>query len=192
LPEVDADSLLGEELAFGTTSGAPPQYTLLRPSEGGKTVANGNLFTFENLANHAHGAINHFPIALLFVSVVLDLFARGKRPNLRWTAWLLLALGALGVIAVTVSGLVSHLAYEDQPALLSAIELHQYLAFVSTAVFVGLAAWRWCSLRLGSDIGGTQLYLALALLGLVVLGITGFLGGDLVSKWGIGVKGITR
>src|SRR5215212_1070930 len=25
-------------------------------------------FTFENLVNHVHGAINHFPIALLFVS----------------------------------------------------------------------------------------------------------------------------
>jgi uncharacterized membrane protein len=26
----------------------------------------------------------------------------------------------------------------------------------------------------------------------VILGITGFLGGDLVSEYGIGVRGITR
>src|SRR5215217_5741861 len=68
-------------------------------------------FTFENLVNHVHGAINHFPIALLFVSAGFDLFA-GKRSSLRFSAWLLLALGAIGAVASTVSGLVAHLAYE--------------------------------------------------------------------------------
>ena len=84
----------------------------------------GDFFTFENLANHVHGAINHFPIALLFVSVGLDFFA-DKRPNLRFSAWLLLVLGAIGATAATVSGLVAHLAYEDDPVLTSVIEVHQ-------------------------------------------------------------------
>lgn len=61
----------------------------------------GDFFTVENLANHVHGAINHFPIALLFVSVGLDLFG-GKRPNLPFSAWLFLVLGAIGAIAATV------------------------------------------------------------------------------------------
>ncbi len=145
----------------------------------------------ENLFNHAHGAINHFPIALLFVSAGLDLVAE-KRPNLRSTAWLLLVLGTLGAVGATVSGLLAHLAYEDDPTLLSAIDVHQYLAFATTALFAFLTAWRWHSLRLGSDIGGTRVYLALALLGLVVLGVTGFLGGNLLTEYGIGVRGITR
>ena len=34
--------------------------------------------------------------------------------------------------------------------------------------------------------------LALVLLGLVVLGVTGFLGGNLLSEWGIGVSALTR
>ena len=34
-----------------------------------------DFFTFENMINHAHGATNHFPIALLFVSVILDAVA---------------------------------------------------------------------------------------------------------------------
>lgn len=151
----------------------------------------GDFFTFENLMNHAHGAINHFPIALLFVSAGLD-FVAGKRPNLRFTAWLLLVLGTLGAIAATVTGLVAHLAYEDDPILLAAIEPHQFLAFAATAIFAGITVWRWRSLRSGSDAGVTRLYLAFALVGLVVLGITGFLGGNLVSEWGIGVKDITR
>ncbi len=47
-------------------------------------------------------------------------------------------------------------------------------------------------LRRGSDLGGGAPYLVLALLGLVVLGITGLLGGNLLTEWGIGVRGITR
>ena len=97
------------------------------------------LFHLRDLVNHVHGAINHFPIALLFVSVGFDLFA-GKRSNLRFSAWLLLALGAIGAVASTVSGLVAHLAYEDDPVLASAIEVHQYTAFAATAIFVALAA----------------------------------------------------
>ena len=151
----------------------------------------GDFFTFENLMNHAHGALNHFPIALLFVSAGLD-FVAVKRPNLRSGAWLLLVLGTLGAIAATVSGLLAHLAYEDDPVLLSAMEVHQYLAFATTALFAALTAWRWRSLKRGSDVGGNWVYLALILLGLVVLGVTGFLGGNLVTEWGIGVRSITR
>jgi uncharacterized membrane protein len=151
----------------------------------------GDVFDFENLMNHLHGALNHFPIALLFVSAGLD-FVPWKTPNLRSSAWLLLVLGTLGAIAATVSGLLAHLAYEDDPYLLSAMEVHQYLAFVTTALFAALTAWRWRSLRRGSDVGGNTVYLVLILLGVVVLGVTGFLGGNLLSEYGIGVRGITR
>jgi uncharacterized membrane protein len=151
-----------------------------------------DFFSFENLINHAHGAINHFPIALLFVSVGLDLFALLKRPNLHRSAWLLLMLGMIGAIAATVTGLIAHLPYEEDPTLVAAIEPHQYTAFAATAVFAALSAWRWRSLGRGSDVGGSAVYLAVALLRVVVLGITGFLGGNLITEWGIGVRGITR
>ena len=124
------------------------------------------------------------------MSVGFDLFA-GKRSNLRFSAWLLLALGAIGAVASTVSGLVAHLAYEDDPVFASAIKVHQYTAF-ATAIFAALAAWRWFSLRRGSDIGGTWAYLASAVLGLILLGVTGLLGGNLLTEWGIGVEGVTR
>jgi uncharacterized membrane protein len=35
-------------------------------------------------------------------------------------------------------------------------------------------------------------YLALILLGVVIPGVTGILGGNLLTEYGIGVKGITR
>ncbi len=96
---------------------------------------------FENLFNHVHNAVTHFPIALLFVSAGMDYFA-GKRPGLRSGAWILLVLGTLGTVAATVTGLLAHLAYEDDSILLSAIDRHQYLGFATTALFIGLTAWR--------------------------------------------------
>jgi uncharacterized membrane protein len=181
---------LTEDSFLQSNPGLPPTYTLWSTGERGETAVDGDFFTFENLVNHVHGAINHFPIALLFVSVGFDLFA-GKRSNLRFSAWLLLALGAIGAVASTVSGLVAHLAYEDDPVFASAVEVHQYTAF-ATAIFAALAAWRWFSLRRGSDIGGTWAYLASAVLGLILLGVTGLLGGNLLTEWGIGVEGVTR
>ncbi len=96
---------------------------------------------FENLFNHVHNAVTRFPIALLFVSAGMDYFA-GKRPGLRSGAWILLVLGTLGAVGATVTGFLAHLAYEDDSILLSAIDRHQYLGFATTALFVGLTAWR--------------------------------------------------
>jgi len=53
------------------------------------------------------GVTTHLPITLLFVGVGLNFFA-SKGPNLRWSDWLLLVIGAL---ANTLTGLVAHLAY---------------------------------------------------------------------------------
>lgn len=153
----------------------------------------GEFLTFENLANHVHGGITHFPIGLLVVSAALDLFAGSKkRTNLHFSAWILLVIGTVGAVAATVTGLVAHLAYEEDPVLLAAIEPHQYTSFAATAIFVGLAGWRWLSLRRGADVGGTRPYLLLVLIGVIVLGVTGFLGGNLQSEWGLGVEGVTR
>lgn len=124
--------------------------------------------SFENLFNHVHGAVTRFPIALLFVGVGMDYFA-GEKPGLRSGAWLV--LGTLGTIVATITGLVAHLDYEDDSVRLSAIDRHQYLGFATTALFVGLTAWRWRSW------------------GLVC---SGFLGGSLLLERGIRVKGVTR
>lgn len=147
--------------------------------------------SLENLLNHVHGATTHFPIALLFVSAGFDAFVR-RWPGLRSAAWLLLVLGAVGTAGGTLTGIASHFAYENVQRLHGPIERHQNLGFATTAIFAGLAAWRWHSLRLGEDVGGRRLYLILMPLGLAVLGITGFHGGNLNLHRGVGVRGGTR
>ena len=141
--------------------------------------------------NHVHGAINHFPIALLFVSAGFDLFAGEEVKacaSVRGFCWRSVLSGPSHPLS---QGWWRTWPTSD-PVFASAIEVHQYTAFAATAIFAALAAWRWFSLRRGSDIGGTRAYLASAVLGLIMLGVTGLLGGNLLTEWGIGVEGVTR
>ncbi len=139
---------------------------------------------FWRLAGHAHAALSHFPLALLVVGVALDFVAR-RRPNLALTAWIMWVLGAVGAVISTVSGLIAHLPYEDAGStVLRAIEIHQYLAFATTAVFVALTVWRWRSRR--RDLSRSQVFATLSVVGVVVLLLTGFYGGQL-ANYGVGV-----
>ena len=140
---------------------------------------------FQTVIVHLHAAVVHFPIALLLLSVVLDLRA-GQSASLRRAAWGSLVLGSLATLPATITGLLAHLPYETSP-LLPVIEQHQYLAFATTALFLVLAGWRWRVRRRGSDIGATLPYTAGALLGVVVLLFTVYNGHALVQVHGIGV-----
>lgn len=145
--------------------------------------------TFYALSTSAHGVAVHFPIALLIVSIVMDVLAN-RRPALRQTAWYLLLIGTLGAVLATITGLIAHLPYEESQYT-GAIERHQYTAFATTAVFVALAAWRWRSAR-RDDLPSSAVYVGVSLLGLAVLVVTGYLGGQLVYELGVGVNGVSR
>lgn len=134
---------------------------------------------------HLHAVLVHFPIALLLVSVALDLRA-GQSILLRRAAWWSLVLGSLATLPATITGLLAQLPYATSP-LLPVIEQHQYLAFATTALFLVLAAWRWRMRRRGNEIGATFLYTEGALLGVAVLLFTVYYGHTLVQVHGIGV-----
>lgn len=118
--------------------------------------------TFYVLSSSAHAFVVHFPLALLVVSIAMDLLAR-RRPAFQQTAWYLLVIGALGAVAATVTGLIAHLPYEESQYI-AAIERHQYSAFATTAVFVTLAVWRWRSAR-RATLPTSALYVGASLLG---------------------------
>lgn len=127
-----------------------------------------------------------FPIALLVVSVLLDLGAR-FRSSLRVSARLTLYLGTCGAVLATITGIITHLRYEGT-AISGFIEQHEYVAYITTAIFLGLSIWRVREIRRGKDVGGGWLYAMLSLVGLVVLIFTGALGGNLVFGHGVGIS----
>lgn len=143
-----------------------------------------------NLFIHLHPAITHFPIVLLIASVLLDLYGRWQ-PAVRQTAWITLLLGTLAAIPAVITGIIAHFPYEES-AVIESIEQHQWLGFLTTGVFIALTAWRWRSRRTNGEQTASWLYLAVGVIGLVVLTLAGLTGGNLVYNLGVGVKDIVR
>lgn len=136
--------------------------------------------------NRIHPMIVAFPLALLVVSVFLDLIAR-FRPKLRASARLTLYVGTWGAAIATITGLVTHLQYEGT-SVAGFIDQHEFMAYITTAIFLGLSIWRSRAMRRGSDVGGSWVYVALSVAGLVALVLTGALGGNLVFGHGVGIS----
>jgi uncharacterized membrane protein len=144
----------------------------------------------DHLRDYLHPILSHFPIALLVVSVALDLAGR-RFPSTRPNAWLLLVLGTLGAVAATGSGIVAHFPYEESAAH-DAISTHQFQGIGTTILFIALTAWRWWSRRRGADAGASWAYTVFSVAGVALLTVTGMSGGELVYEWGVAVKGVTR
>jgi uncharacterized membrane protein len=142
------------------------------------------LFSVE--LSRIHPMLVAFPLALLVVSVLLDWVARW-RPSLLSSARLTLFLGTLGALVATITGIIAHLPYE-RTAVIGFIDQHEQFAMITTLLFLALSIWRALMLRRGKDVGGTWLYAALSLVGLVALVVTGGLGGNLVFGHGVAVS----
>ncbi len=133
-----------------------------------------------------HPMFVHFPIALLFTSVLFD--AAGawfKRENFREGALWLLILGLLGGVAAAIAGNWAEEAAEKAGIAESMIETHETLAFVTLGIFGILLLGR---LVLRNQFTWKTLapYFLIAAIGLGTLSATGHYGGDLVYEHGAG------
>lgn len=137
-----------------------------------------------------HPIVVHFPIALLCVSVAFDFLAR-RWPSggLRETSLYCLLAGVMSsALAVATGGMEEELA-ERAGAPESVLELHESLGTVTLVLFVALLGlrlaiqWGWLK-----DI--RPLTLGLGMIGIVILALTGYWGGELVYTYGIGVKAV--
>lgn len=134
-----------------------------------------------------HPMLVHFPIALLFTSVLFD--ATGawfKRENFRDGALWLLLLGLLGGVAAAIAGDWAEEAAEKAGIAESMIETHETLAFVTLGIFGVLLLGR---LVLRNQFTRKTIvpYFLIAAIGLGTLGATGHYGGDLVYEQGAGI-----
>ena len=141
-----------------------------------------------NLQRDLHPIVVHFPIALLVLSFILSLFWR-RSERLNSVSWLLLVVGGLATLPATVTGLISHIPYEETE-LHGVIEQHQILGLVGTLLTLGLLIWRYLSRRRGTDIGTKPYYLVIAGIGIVWLFVLGGTGGNLVYEYDVNVDGV--
>lgn len=137
-----------------------------------------------------HPIVVHFPIALLCASVAFDaLSLRWPTGGLRETSLYTLLAGVMAAgVAVVTGGMEEDLA-KRAGAPESVLELHESLGQATLVIFVVLLG-----LRLAMQLGWLKeiraLSLGLGAIGIVILSLAGYWGGDLVYTYGIGVKAV--
>ena len=145
-------------------------------------------------APNVHPMVVHFPIALLFTSVLLDLLAY----SLPGRARVLLrdvgsVLGIIGAVAALVTYLTGRAAAQTVliPGMAHAlVNAHWEWAFWTLWYFAGLAVVRVAMLLLRGRAIGPRTTAALAITGLIGLGLlfeTADRGAELVYGQGVGV-----
>ncbi|MBA3614291.1 MAG: DUF2231 domain-containing protein [Nitrospirales bacterium] len=132
------------------------------------------------LALRLHPMFVHFPIALLFTTVLFD--AAGawfKCENFRDGALWLLIPGLLGGVAAGMAGDWAEEAAEKAGTTKSMIEPHETLAFVALGIF-GVRLLGRLGLRNQFTWKTFAPYFLIAAIGLGTLSAMGHYGGDLV------------
>jgi len=137
-----------------------------------------------------HQIVVHFPIALLCASVAFDALAsRWPTGGLRDTSLYTLLAGVMSAALAVATGGWEEDLVERAGAPESVLELHESLGMGTLVVFVALLG-----LRLVMQWGWFRevrfLTFGLGAVGIVILALTGYWGGELVYTYGIGVKAV--
>jgi len=129
------------------------------------------------LAGHAqHPVIVHFPIALFVASAVFEILAIWrKQPLLAVVAYFNLLGAALTVPLAIATGLGAWRWQLEGARLKGNLQLHLTCALTSAALIL-LLAWRRSGLRARGETPRVS-YFALLALGLIMVTLTGHLGG---------------
>jgi uncharacterized membrane protein len=137
-----------------------------------------------NIAGHPiHPMLVTIPIGLWIFSLVADLVAlRSASPD----TWATLALytligGIVGALAAALPGLVDLLSLKDRAIRKTAL-VHMGINLTVVAIYIVNASLRWD----GPVVGG--LPLALSVLTVAMLAVSGWLGGKMVYLAGVGVS----
>jgi uncharacterized membrane protein len=128
-----------------------------------------------------------FPIALWVFSLVADVIYLW-RGNLVWKdyiAFYTLLAGILGAAVAAVPGLIDWMSLTDK-TIVKIANWHARLNVIALLVFAGSFYLRTKS---GSSLvsGNYTIPLALSVLGVILISISGYLGGEMVFKHGVAV-----
>jgi len=139
-----------------------------------------------------HPITVHFTIGLLSSAVVLYVIGRISPPArqllvvARWNLW----LGSASALLTLGSGWAAYYTVSHDAMSHTAMEVHRNWGHIVVVFFTAAAIWVWIQERRASQIP----FLGLLLLACAqtVLVITGWLGGELVYHFGLGVKALPQ
>lgn len=156
-----------------------------------------------SLLQHLHPATIHFPIALLLLGSVLALYYlwRPGLVQLRWTAWLLLALGWIGGMVAVLTGLFAQSNLPPDAPYRAVLNWHIGAGLAQLVVYgiVLYQGWLYRAPRRQKqrtargdatvdllDSARARLWVsALLIAGMLLVVATGWNGGVLVYEWGV-------
>lgn len=135
-----------------------------------------------------HPMIIPFPIALWVFSLVADVIYlwRGNPVWRDWIAFYALLAGLIGAAAAAVPGLIDWLSLTDR-AVVKIANWHARLNVIALLVFAASFYLRTIS---GASLvsGSYAVPITLSVLGVVLITISGWLGGEMVFKHGVAVS----
>ena len=139
-----------------------------------------------SLAGHPiHPMLIPFPLALWTTSFVVDLlFYFLRHPTLLVISKFMIAAGCLGAVAAAIPGIIDWLAIKDGEVK----KVANWHARLNIAALVVFAISFFLRLGSYSEFVGRKLTIPflLSLVGMILICISGWLGGELVFRYGIG------
>ena len=134
-----------------------------------------------------HPMLIPFPLALWATSFVVDvLFYFLRHPTLLVIAKFMIAAGCLGAIAAAIPGIIDWLAIKNGDVK----KVANWHARLNIAALVVFAISFFLRTGRYSELVGRRLTIPflLSLVGVILISISGWLGGELVFPYGIGQK----
>ncbi len=137
-----------------------------------------------------HPLLVHFPIALIFAVIVIDFIGMlGKREGYLRAGTVLTLLALAGALAALITGLLAEDSVWHSAAADETIKRHEIVGFIYLGIVAALAIIRLAAARkLSGRLGWWTLAGAVVAAGVVAVG--GYLGGELVFRYGTGVEGM--
>lgn len=145
-------------------------------------------------APNLHPIVVHFPIALLAIAVLVDCIrlAKSEHTGLNLTVQILYGVGTLGLISAFLSGREATETVEVAGQAFSVLASHENWALATMIFFITFFGLRfaayWYQLDTRKSI--SVISVALGLIGMGLVTITGDRGGELVFGHGIGVAAV--
>lgn len=130
-----------------------------------------------------HQILIAFPVALLSTSVLFDVLWR-ITGDAKWPpmAFYLIELGIIGGLLAALFGFIDYLAIPGGVRAKRTGALHGFASVIVVAIFAG----SWVS-RLGHIASPPPHALFFSFCGVALLGAAGWLGGELVTRFAVGV-----
>ena len=135
-----------------------------------------------------HPMIVHFTIALFSFSVLMDILGLiMKKDSFHVASWYSLITSVVAVIFTVIAGAIAENMVKISPAAQDILEIHEKIGFSVVTIILSLAIWR-IILKGKMPIKGLTLFMVISVIGVIIMTIGGYFGGELVYTYEVAVK----